>query len=277
MTSQEKAERLLALHHAADPLIFINAWDVVSARIIESLGFPAIATTSAGIAWTEGFPDGERITREQMLSRLRRITRAVRVPVSADLEGAYGTSEEDAIATARGAIAAGAVGLNFEDATDGTEPLMDIEAQGRRITAMRNAAEESGVHLVINARTDTFLKQVGDSDEWRLSEAVRRGVRYLQAGADCIFVPGVSDVATITALVRNIHGPVNILAGAATPPVTRLQAIGVSRISAGSGAMGHALARFRAAARGVLATGMFDFAADRITNAELNALFAQSS
>jgi 2-methylisocitrate lyase-like PEP mutase family enzyme len=274
MTSREKAERLLALHHAGDPLIFINVWDVASARIVESLGFPAIATTSAGIAWAEGFPDGERITREEMLSRVGRIARAVRVPVTADLEGAYGSSEEDAIATARGAIEAGAVGLNFEDASDGLEPLMDLEAQARRIAAMRNVAKENGVPLVINARTDVFLARVGDSDAWRFSEAVRRGNRYLQAGADCIFVPGVSDEAMISALVRDVHGPVNILAAAATPPVSRLKAIGVSRISAGSGAMAHALERFRAAATSVAATGAFDFASDRMTHAELNALFS---
>ena len=276
VTFYEQAEHLLALHRGNEPLVLVNAWDAVSARIVESLGFPAIATTSAGVAYTEGFPDGQKITREAMLARVARIVSAVRVPVTADLEGAYGNSEEAAVATARGAIGAGAVGLNFEDAADGSNALLDIESQCRRIAAMRGVANEMGIPLVINARTDVFLANVGATDSWRLAESARRGNRYLQAGADCVFVPGVSDEAMIVDLVRTIHGPINVLATAKTPPVSRLKEIGVSRISVGSSGMAHALARFRAAAAGVLTTGKFDFTGERMTHAELNALFGSS-
>src|ERR1700730_6026236 len=116
---KEKAEKFRALHQSARPLVLVNAWDVVSARIVEDLGFPAVATTSAGVAWAEGFADGERISRDHMLARVKRIAQAVRVPVTADLEGGYGYTVRDAEATAHGAIEAGAVGLSFEGADPG--------------------------------------------------------------------------------------------------------------------------------------------------------------
>jgi 2-methylisocitrate lyase-like PEP mutase family enzyme len=270
---QEKAERLRALHHAGEPLVLVNAWDAASARIIEELGFPVIATTSAGIAWTEGFADGQHIPRDHMLARVKQIVSAVDVPVTADLEGAYGDTEEDARATALGAIDAGAVGLNFEDAASFEGRLLDAGLQAKRIQAMRNVAQKAGVPLVINVRTDTFLAHIGDSDTWRLEESIRRGNRYLESGADCVFVPGVSDEQTIRTLVAGISGPVNVLASATTPPVLRLKELGVARVSLGSGAIGYALARFREAAKGLRNGGSFDFVGGRISHAELNTLF----
>jgi 2-methylisocitrate lyase-like PEP mutase family enzyme len=271
-TLREKAEKLRALHQTARPLVLVNAWDVVSARIVEDLGFPAIATTSAGIAWAEGFADGERISRELMLARVGRIAQAVQLPVTADLEGGYGTTVRDAVDTAQGAIAAGAVGLNFEDACEGGDSLVEVELQAARIAAMREIATRLGVPLVINARTDVYLAHIGDSDSWRFAEAVRRGNRYLAAGADCAFVPGVVDERTIAALVSGVAGPLNVLAGAATPPVRRLGELGVARVSVGSGAMGYVLVQFRDVAMGLREGGQFEFLAHRIPHAELNAL-----
>ena len=272
-TQREKADRLRELHRPGDPLVLFNVWDAVSARIVEELGFPAIATTSAGIAWAEGYPDGERISRAEMLARVRRIAEAVDVPVTADCEAAYGTSTEDAVLTARDAIEAGAVGLNFEDMDIEHGVALDVEHQADRIRAMKEAGDEAGVPLAINARTDAFLADLGDSDAWRLEESIRRGNRYLQAGAYSVFVPGVIDEQTIATLVKEIGGPLNILAGAGAPPVARLAELGVARISVGGASMGHALAQFRNAARSVKEAGTFEFARDRIPHAELNALW----
>ncbi len=272
-TQREKAEALRALHRPGDPLVLFNVWDAVSARIIEELGFPAIATTSAGIAWSEGYPDGERISRTEMLARVRRIAEAVDIPVTADCEAAYGTTIEDAVLTARDAIEAGAVGLNFEDMDIEREVALDVEQQADRVRAMKNAADELGVPLAINARTDAFLADLGDNDQWRLQESIKRGNRYLEAGAYSVFVPGVSDEQLIATLVKEIAGPLNILAGAGSPPVARLAELGVARISVGGSAMGHMLAQFRNAARSVKETGSFEFARDRIPHAELNALW----
>jgi 2-methylisocitrate lyase-like PEP mutase family enzyme len=272
-TQREKADLLRKLHRRGEPLVLVNIWDAVSARIIEELGFPAVATTSAGISWLEGYADGERLPRENMLAGVARVTRAVEVPVTADVEAGYGPSVEDAIATAKGAIAAGAVGLNFEDWDPQRGALADIDAQSARIAAMRKAADETGVPLVINARTDVFLRDVGDGDEWRLEEAIRRGNRYLEAGADCAFVPGVTDERTIATLANEIKGPINVLAASATPTVARLGELGVARISLGASAMAHTLTQFRHLATEVRETGDFQFIGERLSHAEVNALF----
>ena len=268
-----KAERLRALHKRGDPLVFVNVWDAVSARIVEDLGFPAIATTSAGIAWAQGFADGECISRTGMLAGVASIARAVNVPVTADLERGYGASVDDAVATARGAIEAGAVGMNFEDWDGAHRKLFDVLPQGERIAAIRNAGADAGVPLVVNARTDVFLETVGESDAWRLDEAVRRGNEYLAAGADCVFVPGVSDEHTIASLAEQIRGPINILANASSPSVARMAELGVARISVGSAGASYALAYFRRFARGVKDHGSFNPIGERIPHAEVNALF----
>lgn len=274
LNQRERAQRLRELHRPGDPLLLVNAWDALSARILEELGFPAIATSSAGVAFVAGYPDGEKISRDEMLAGVERVTRAVRVPVTADLEAAYGASVEDARRTAEGAIAAGAVGLNFEDANERGE-LVEEELQAERVAAMRDVGERAGVPLVINARTDLFLAGIGESDAWRTQEAIRRGNRYLDAGAACVFVPGVADETIIAQLCREIHGPINILAGASTPGVARLAQLGVARISVGSASIGYAYAKFRDMAGGVRASGSFGFAAERISHADLNALFQQ--
>ncbi|HEY9180433.1 MAG TPA: isocitrate lyase/phosphoenolpyruvate mutase family protein [Candidatus Baltobacteraceae bacterium] len=270
-TLAEKARTLRALHRPGDPVVFFNAWDAVSARILEKLGVPAIATSSAAIAWAEGFADGQHISRERMLAGVERVTSAVRVPVTADAEGAYGLEVQDAAQTARGVIDAGAVGLNFEDAVTGG--VDDIGHMCARIAAMAETGQQLGVPLLINARTDVFLDRIGPDDAWRLNEAIERGKRFLQAGAACIFVPGVSDERTIEALAKEIHGPLNVLANASTPPVRRLAELGVARVSVGGAAIAHALSHFRSAAAKTLADGTFEFTADRISHADLNALF----
>ena len=271
--SKKKAERLRALHQPGNPVIFVNVWDAASARIVEEIGFPAIATTSAGIAWAQGFADGECISRECMLAGVACIAGAVNVPVTADLERGYGASIEDAVATAHGAIEAGAAGMNFEDWDGAHRTLFDVRWQAERIAAIRKHAADAGVPLVINARTDVFLESVGESAVWRLDEAVGRGNEYLRAGADCVFVPGVSDEQTIASLAEQIGGPINILANASSPSVSRLAKLRVARISVGSAGASYALALFRQFAKRIQNDGSFELIGTRIPHAEVNALF----
>jgi 2-methylisocitrate lyase-like PEP mutase family enzyme len=277
MTSgqREKAALLRDLHHRDEPLVFANVWDAASARIVESLGFPAVATSSGGVAFAQGYPDGQRITRAVMLERVAVIVSAVALPVTADLEGGYGPTVDDAIATARGAIEAGAVGLNFEDAAHGADaPLIDMRVQAERIQAIRRTGESLGIPLVINARTDVYHGNAA-TPESKLREALERAKAYAAAGADCIFVPFVTDAETIGKLAAGIELPLNILAGAQTPDVAGLARLGVKRISTGSGPAAYALAMFRKAALEVRDGGSFGFAAERMSSPELNALFAK--
>ena len=272
-TQREKAERLRQLHRRGEPLVLVNAWDAVSARILEQLGAPAIATTSAGIAWLEGFADGEHMRREGMLAAVARVTSAVSVPVTADLESGYGLTIQDAVATALGAIEAGAVGMNFEDWDSAAGSLMEIDEQVSRIAAIRKETDRAGVPLVVNARTDVFLKNLGPDENWRLQEATRRANRYLEAGANCAFIPGVTDERTIAALAEAIAGPINVLAAPSAPTVAQLAQVGVARISLGSSAMAYVLGKFRDLARTVAEEGSFALLAERIPYAEVNALF----
>ena len=233
MTQAEKARRLLELHHADEPLVLPNAWDVASARIFEDAGFPAIATTSAGIANSLGYADGERIPREEMLGIVARITAAVGVPVTADMEGGYG----DVAATARGVVEAGAVGFNYEDGRERPSPhLISSDEMCHGIRAAMEAGRARGVELVINARTDVYLSGFGPPEE-RFDETVRRCLDYAKAGAACVFVPGLTDEKIIGALVAAVRMPVNILGTASAPPIRRLSELGVRRVSVGSGPM----------------------------------------
>lgn len=275
-TAREKATLLRDLHYRDSPLVFVNAWDAVSARIVESLGFPAIATTSSGIANAEGYPDGQRISRSAMLSRIQVIARAVDVPVSADLEGGYGSTVDDAAATARGAIESGAVGLNLEDASGApAAPLLDPLLQAQRIRAIRKVGDELGVPLVVNARIDSF--HFGSDNEARFRDAAQRAAEYIRAGADCIFVPFVRDADMIARLVAAIAAPLNVLAGFETPDIATLAQIGVRRVSVGGAPAGHAMAAFRDAALELRDRGTFAFAGQRLSHAELNSLFAPTS
>src|SRR2546426_10706406 len=230
-SQREQAEAFGRLHREPGILVLPNAWDVITARVIETAGFSAIATSSAGVAWALGYVDGERISGGEMLAVVRRIASSVRVSVTADMEAGYGTTPEAAAETARGVVAAGAVGLNLEDGTpDGR--LVDIALHQDRIRAVREAGKASGVPLVINARTDAYGVKEWSPTE-RLGAGVRRANAYRAAGAACLFVPPVSDATTIGQLAREIDGPLNIIAGPPAPPLLELERLGVRRASLG--------------------------------------------
>ena len=259
--------------HAGKPILVLpNAWDVASARIVEQAGFPAIATSSAGVAFALGYPDGERISRDEMAAAVARIVAHVAVPVTADMEAGYGRRPEDAAATVRAAIAAGAVGMNFEDSPgERGEPLLAEALQVECVRAAREAADASGVPFVLNARTDVFLEQVGEP-AGRVAHAVRRLNAYRAAGADCLFAPGVTDADTIATLVRQVSGPLNILASVTSPPVAELERLGVARVSLGSGPMRAGLTVLKRLTEELRAAGTFGALAGAIPHAELNRL-----
>jgi 2-methylisocitrate lyase-like PEP mutase family enzyme len=218
-------------------LVLPNAWDVASARIFEEAGFPAIGTTSAGVANSLGYPDGQKIPRKEMLAVVRRIAEAVEVPVTADVEAGYGTTPEEVADTAREVIASGAVGMNLEDGVDGKPDLLaDMSMQKEIILAVLAVAAASRVSFVLNARTDIFLNGIGPQ-ETRLARTIERLNAYRAAGAQSLFAPGVKDRETIFQVARGVAGPLNILATVGTPPVSELQKLGVARVSVGSGPM----------------------------------------
>lgn len=272
MKASEKAKRLRALHAGPGILVLPNAWDVASARIFEEAGFAAIATTSAGIAASLGYPDGERISRGEMAKAVGRIASAVKVPVSADLEAGYGPIPKSVRQTAEAALEAGAVGMNLEDRVDDpVRPLRDIDAQCERIRAARGVSAD----LLINARTDVYVRSTL-AERSRFAEAVKRGNAYLKAGADCVFVPSVSDRETIRQLAKAIEGPLNILAGPETPPAKELEALGVRRLSVGSGAFRSALGHVRSLAAELRSAGTYEtLTRGAIPYADVNALLAR--
>src|SRR5580658_6066388 len=208
MNQRTKAELLHSLHSGPKILVLPNAWDAISARIVEAEGFPATATGSAGVAAVLGYPDGQRIPRDEMMFMVSRMAAAVSVPLTADVEAGYG----DPAGTALAVIAAGAVGMNLEDMVD--HELIPLPEQLETIRAVKAV----GFPLVLNARTDIFLAKHGD-EATRFDRAVERLNAFCDAGADCMFAPGVVDAGTIERLVKALNGPLNILAGIGTPSI----------------------------------------------------------
>jgi 2-methylisocitrate lyase-like PEP mutase family enzyme len=272
MNQNERAASFLKLHDER-PFVLPNAWDAGSASIIEAAGATAIGTTSAGVSWALGVPDGERLSRDEMMAVVRRIAGVVQIPVTADVEAGYGAgTPEDVADTVLAAIDAGAVGINLEDAPGtGGASLLPVEAQSQRIEAARAAATGAGASIVINARTDIFLRQVGPEGE-RLGEVCARADRYIKAGADCIFVPGLSDPNLIERLTGAVNGAVNLMVGPGSPSVTELGRLGVARVSVGPGLTLAALGAARRATEELLRSGTYDLMAEGLAFADVNEL-----
>jgi 2-methylisocitrate lyase-like PEP mutase family enzyme len=268
-----RAVRFQELHHGHHILVLPNVWDATSARIFAQAGFPAITTTSAGIAASLGYPDGQRIGLPLMRDVVQRITRVVSIPVSADMEAGYGNTPEELANTTREVIRMGAVGLNLEDGTLNSEqPLLDIGRQVEKIQAVREVANSADIPLVVNARVDVYLRLRGEENDL-FNQAVRRANEYHKAGADCLFLIGVRDKQTITRLVREINGPVNVLAGKGSPTIQELQEIGVARVTFGSGPMRATLTLLKDIARELKESGTYSFSEQALTNAEMDRLF----
>lgn len=269
----EPALAFRALHVPGRPLVLPNAWDAVSAAVVARAGAAAVATTSAGLAWALGTADGDRLDRDRAVGAVARICAAVRVPVSADIEGGYAEDPAGVAGTVRAVLAAGAVGVNIEDARyeAGGERLRPAAEQAERVAAAREAADEAGVPLFVNARIDTFLRGAGGVDV-----TLERAAAFLAAGADGIFVPGAVDPQTVGALVAGIDGPLNVMVFPGAPSVAEFAALGVARISAGAGLVQAAHALVRRATRELLEAGTYEALTGGYDYGELNALFTRA-
>src|SRR5229473_6067844 len=267
-----KAEAFRALHRGPPLLLMANAWDAVSARIFETEGFAAVATTSGGVSWALGYADGEAAPWDEVVGQTARIARAVSVPVTADIEAGFGATPEAVGRSISDIIEAGAVGVNLEDGMSGPTPIRTVEDAVARIRAAREAAHAAGVPIVINARTDLYLKQIGDEAS-RFDEAVARGKAYLAAGADCFYPITLRDPATIGRLVEALGAPMNINVRAGYPSVAELEALGVARVTTATQITLMALATTRRIAREIKATGRFDAINPAIGHPEIQQLF----
>jgi 2-methylisocitrate lyase-like PEP mutase family enzyme len=273
-TQAELARRFLELHRVPKILVLPNAWDAASARIFEDAGFPAIGTTSAGVAFSLGYPDGEKIPRDEMLGVVQRIAEAVEVPVTADVEAGFGSTAEEVADTARAVIAAGAVGMNLEDGAEEKPAfLASVDRQTEIIRAILRVGEDAGVSFTLNARTDILLYGIGPA-ETRVARSIERLNAYREAGAQSLFAPGVKDGDTIARLADGVRGPLNILATVGTPTVSELQQLGVARVSVGSGPMRATLGYLGRLARQLRNDGLFTLMTDgALPYADANGLF----
>ncbi|MDV8149834.1 isocitrate lyase/phosphoenolpyruvate mutase family protein [Arthrobacter sp. B10-11] len=266
-----------ALHEGTAPLVLVNVWDVASARLVEEAGAAALATSSSALSWSLGFPDGNHMPRELAMAALRRIAASTALPVTADIEAGYahvggGFDDGELRETVRAVLAAGAVGVNFEDSAE--QPLTDVDEQARRIAVVRRAAEEEGVDLFINARTDTYLS--GRFAETAFTETLGRAEAYLAAGANGIFVPGVQDLHVLHDLAQRIAAPLNALAGLGAPSVGELHDAGVRRISIGGNTAKAAYAAVSRVAEDVLGDGNWSELAGARSHQAMDDLFGGS-
>ena len=344
MSSAQKALRLLELHHAVHPLVLINAWDAASAAMVEHCGLPAVATSSAAMANALGFPDGQFLPWAQMLEAVARVCRAVKVPVTADIESGFAPDVTALATSITQIIQAGAVGVNLEDvmpaspdfqnddsqkedsskpepkkadpnktdrktadATTATtktaepvrhgSPLFPLTVQIARIQAARRAAQAAGIHLVINARTDAYW-QAGVEPTEAMRNTLERAKAYLQAGADCIFIPGLRNPEHIKTVIDHLRGAyegaersgplrsdprsvhrepaINILAGPGVPSIPELAKLGVKRVSYGSGPHRAAMGLLRRIAEEARASGTFKALTEgAVPYEEINGLFGK--
>ena len=271
-SQKEKAEDFRALHHGKRILILPNGWDVPSARLFEDAGFPAIATSSAGMLVSLGYPDGEVIGRTEFVSAVGRIARVLSVPLSADVVAGFGKTTKEVLVTVKAILKTGAVGINIEDFTHATKKLYPIERQVENVKAIRKLGETTGIPLVINARTDALRYAEGDEGA-RLREAVRRATAYRDAGADCVYPMGLVDADSITNFVKALDSPINVMVRKSLPPISELQRLGVARVSFGPSPSYAAMGLLKRAAKEVLEKGTYENLIEgAITFDELNAL-----
>ena len=273
MKSQaQKAEDFLSLHDRKKVLVLPNCWDVPSARVFEEAGFPAVATSSAGLMVSLGYPDGEVIPREEFIEAVGRIARTLEVPLSADVVGGFGESPAEVAQTARAVVKAGAVGLNIEDFGHANKKLFSLERQKEKLRELVRLRDSIGVHFVINARTDALRFAVGD-DEARMQEAIRRGKAYRDLGADCVYPMGLTDAGAISDFVYALDFPVNVMVRKGLPSVPELQRLGVARVSFGPSASYAAIGLLKRAAKEVLEKGTYEILTEgAIAFDELNSL-----
>ena len=275
METIDKAKRFQELHLADDTFIMANAWSAGSAVLLEETGIVAIGTTSAGIAFSQALPDYEgKLSLDNALVETRRIVEVCNIPVSMDGENGYGHSSESVFENMKLIAATGVVGASIEDYTgDSDNPLYDIELANERIQAAKNAVMDLGYPFMLTARAECYLTVHPDP----FNESVRRVNRYREAGADCLFVPGIKDIETIKALIHEVDGPISVVMGLSGSPISvaELKNVGVSRISIGGSLARATFGLVRRAAREMLDKGTFNFSNQQIADDELCELFSR--
>ncbi|MCH7673780.1 isocitrate lyase/phosphoenolpyruvate mutase family protein [candidate division KSB1 bacterium] len=268
-TQIQKAEKFLALHHEPKLLVLPNIWDPLGARLLEGLGYPAVATASAAVAYSLGYDDGQKIKFDAMLDVIERIASSVAVPMTADIERGYAEHPQEIAENIRQVMHAGAVGINFEDSSFEGGPLQPIDFQCERIQAIRNMADKEGIPLVINARIDVFMRSADISRSEKIAETISRGKAYLDAGADCLYPIGPGDVETLKRIREETEAPINVYASKLAASMKELAAIGISRLSLGPGLIRASLTTMRNVAQQLLDYGPYDsFSADDIMTSD---------
>ena len=252
----ERAERFRALHHETHPLILPNAWDVPSARCFEEAGFPAVATSSAGLMVSLGYPDGEQMPRRELVAAVARIASRLSVPLSADVVAGYSHNARTVAATVKLVQGAGAVGINLEDFDTGSRKLFPLGSQLEKLKAIRQLRGSTGIPLFINARTDALRYAPGD-EEARLRAAIERLTAFRDAGADCVYPMGLTDATSIATVVRALDCPVNVMVRRGLPSVPELERLGVKRISFGPSASYATFGLLRRASEEIRTQGTF--------------------
>lgn len=275
---KDKAQDFRGLHHGKRILILPNAWDVPSARVFENEGFPAVATSSAGLIVSLGYPDGEVIDRDEFVSAVRRIGRVLSIPLSVDIVAGFGRTTKEVLTTVKAILKAGGVGINIEDFAHATKKLYPIERQIENVKAIRKLGDTLDIPLVINARTDALRFGQGD-EEAKFQEAVRRASAYRDAGADCVYPMGLTEPDPVRRFVKELDCPVNVMVRKGLPTVSDLERLGVARVSFGPSASYAAMGLLKRAAKEVLEKGTYQSLTDGAINFdELNSLaLAKSS
>jgi 2-methylisocitrate lyase-like PEP mutase family enzyme len=242
ISQQEKAKKFYELHHSGNLLVLPNIWDCIGALLLEDLNYPAIATASASIAFSNGYDDGEHISFNNLLSLLKRISSCVNAPVTADIESGYAENNHVLKENIKQLIATGIVGINIEDTDKKTSTILSAEQQCERIQLIKELSKEIGVPLFINARTDVYYRGKGfASVEAKMEEAIKRGIAYKAAGADCFFPLAVQKEADIKKIIDALQIPLNIILIPGVPSLSTLHQIGVARVSLGPGFLKYAV------------------------------------
>jgi 2-methylisocitrate lyase-like PEP mutase family enzyme len=271
-SQKDKAQDFRELHHGKKILVLPNAWDVPSARVFENEGFQAVATSSAGLMVSLGYPDGEVMSRDEFVSAVERIAKALSVPLSVDIVAGFGKTTKEVVGTVKAVLKAGGIGINIEDFAYATKKLFPVERQVENVKSIRRLGDTLGVPLVINARTDALRFGTGD-EEARFKEAVRRAIAYRDAGADCVYPMGLTEAVSIKRFVKQLDFPINVMVRKGLPPVRELERLGVARVSFGPSASYAAMGLLKRAAGEVLEKGTYDSLVDgAISFDELNSL-----
>ncbi len=271
-SQKDKAQDFRGLHHRKRILILPNAWDVPSARVFENEGFPAVATSSAGLVVSLGYPDGEVVGRDEFVAAVERIARVLSVPLSVDIVAGFGKTTREVVATVKAILKAGGIGINIEDFVHATKKLYPVERQVENVKAIRKLGDAVGIPLVINARTDALRYGVGD-EEVKFEEAVRRATAYRDAGADCVYPMGMIDSDSIRRFVKEVDFPINVMVRKGLPSVNELERLGVARVSFGPSASYAAMGLLKRASKEVLEKGTYQNLIDgAISFDELNSL-----